>query len=304
MPIMSKSEDVLARELEKKGLKFKRQYLIDGKHVDFAFPDFFLIVEIDGEYFHNASEDKKRDDRLNSFGWEVKRFDSDFTFKKPDYVSRRIEEELVKKGYKREIQTELNKKPAKSREPTLTPTKVTKEPFIWKVNRNLVPDKRHPELKRALIKEIRESEQKSIEVKRAKEVKKATITDKERIDEVLKIFFSFKYLKKSVVISIKLIIALFIFPIAFYAVVYTANFLFMTLNFLVSLIVSFLFSLSFDKVFNNVKTSFLGNFFNFLKVQAPNVKELIWGRTRPVAVIITIIASFIAGFFKLKKKRY
>ena len=54
------------------GYQFYRQKIIDHYIVDFYFTKLKLVVEIDGESHEGKEEyDKKRDDKLNSYGLKV-----------------------------------------------------------------------------------------------------------------------------------------------------------------------------------------------------------------------------------------
>ncbi len=82
----------LQKELEKRKLDFKYQYRVFGGFiVDFAFPEFKLAVECDGDYWHanpnkyssekmnqiqkkNTSVDKKRERIIQVSGWKILRF--------------------------------------------------------------------------------------------------------------------------------------------------------------------------------------------------------------------------------------
>jgi very-short-patch-repair endonuclease len=61
------------------GLKFRRQYAIEGAIVDFACFRNRLVVELDGApHDHEAAqqEDATRDGRLLAAGWRVVRFEN------------------------------------------------------------------------------------------------------------------------------------------------------------------------------------------------------------------------------------
>jgi very-short-patch-repair endonuclease len=77
-PEPSYIEDQLAAAFDSIGLSYERQYVINGRYVDFAFPEAQLIVECDGYAYHHTKEDRERDtSRDNDFailGWEVRRF--------------------------------------------------------------------------------------------------------------------------------------------------------------------------------------------------------------------------------------
>jgi very-short-patch-repair endonuclease len=51
------------------GLKFEQQKLLGPWQADFYLPDFNLIIECDGDYWHNIPEVKKRDKCKNHWYW-------------------------------------------------------------------------------------------------------------------------------------------------------------------------------------------------------------------------------------------
>jgi len=65
-------------ELEKRNLKFKKQYHINRYFVDFAFPDNNIAIEVDGNYWHNKIGSKRRDIKrqkeIIELGWTVLRY--------------------------------------------------------------------------------------------------------------------------------------------------------------------------------------------------------------------------------------
>lgn len=121
MSKISKTEKILELELNKMGLKPRRQFKISDVKADLVFPEYNLIIELDGEGFHDEGKDKKRDYITKKLGWETKRFDSDFTFKNPNYVAKIIKEELIKRGLKQDNQSILfkNKKDLSKKEQPL-----------------------------------------------------------------------------------------------------------------------------------------------------------------------------------------
>ena len=68
-------ELMLAAELDRRGIAYKREYRISNTRVDFAFPDAKLVVECDGWRYHHhrAKEDAARDAFLKREGWKVLR---------------------------------------------------------------------------------------------------------------------------------------------------------------------------------------------------------------------------------------
>lgn len=58
--------------LTQKGVEFKHQEQVDKYFVDFLIGK--TIIEVDGEYWHDATRDAERDEVLASLGYNVKRF--------------------------------------------------------------------------------------------------------------------------------------------------------------------------------------------------------------------------------------
>lgn len=89
----SETENILFRELNKKGLFPERQYQIDKMHVDFAFPKEKVVIEIDGKH-HLVEEEKirdgNRDEMLMNFGWKVRRYTANETYANPSLVAYKI----------------------------------------------------------------------------------------------------------------------------------------------------------------------------------------------------------------------
>ena len=52
----SKLEIKFARILSQMGLKFERQYRVGYKFYDFFLPDYNILVETDGDYWHGNSK--------------------------------------------------------------------------------------------------------------------------------------------------------------------------------------------------------------------------------------------------------
>jgi very-short-patch-repair endonuclease len=66
-------------ELESRGLKFLTQFSLNGKFTaDFFLPDFGIVVECDGDYWHSLPEvverDKRKDTYVSELGYELFRF--------------------------------------------------------------------------------------------------------------------------------------------------------------------------------------------------------------------------------------
>lgn len=64
----SSIEKKMADELSRRRIEFIEQYNIDNKFVaDFYLPNHNLIIECDGDYWHNLAEVKERDERKNRY---------------------------------------------------------------------------------------------------------------------------------------------------------------------------------------------------------------------------------------------
>ena len=69
-------ERMLAGELDRRGIRYEREYRISRITVDFALPQAKLVVECDGWRYHHehAGRDAARDAFLRRSGWKVVRF--------------------------------------------------------------------------------------------------------------------------------------------------------------------------------------------------------------------------------------
>lgn len=94
---MNVTENKLYNAMFKIGLQPECQYPISYMTVDFAFPDYMVVVEINGPY-HKSEEqkmiDKKRWFVLNSNGWKRRTYSADAVYKNPSGVARRIQKYL------------------------------------------------------------------------------------------------------------------------------------------------------------------------------------------------------------------
>lgn len=83
----SKTEKRLLFEMNRIGLNPKPQYKISRMHVDFAFPEDKVIVEVDGKEFHGSEkarkQDYERDRYLQTIGWKVMRITAEDVFDNP-----------------------------------------------------------------------------------------------------------------------------------------------------------------------------------------------------------------------------
>lgn len=70
---MSYPEKIAFDWLSKNNFKFIHQYQIEKRFVDFFLPDINLIIEIDGEHWHNEETDKIKDLKAKENGFETLR---------------------------------------------------------------------------------------------------------------------------------------------------------------------------------------------------------------------------------------
>ena len=95
----TEAEDILWQELRnnKLGYKVRRQHVIEGFIIDFAFLQKGLLIEIDGRY-HEDEEQKKYDEARSEFleanGYKILRFTNDEVLNAIDHVIEKIKNEL------------------------------------------------------------------------------------------------------------------------------------------------------------------------------------------------------------------
>ena len=80
--------------LEKKQISFEKQFKIDRFWVDFAVTAHRLVIEADGEYWHDKERDAKRDEIINSHGWRVLRFTETQINKNIEFCIANIQEAI------------------------------------------------------------------------------------------------------------------------------------------------------------------------------------------------------------------
>ena len=87
------TEKKVLRELNKLGIYPEIQYKISNIHVDFAFPEKKIAIEIDGPG-HRTEEGKRRDgnrdDFLQTSGWKVRRYTEKEVDESPQWVAKKI----------------------------------------------------------------------------------------------------------------------------------------------------------------------------------------------------------------------
>lgn len=86
-------ESILYMQLVMENLrppKLRTQFVIDKYRVDFAVPEDHVVIECDGEKYHNSYWDTQRDKELETSGWMVLRFSAKDILEDPSYCSSRI----------------------------------------------------------------------------------------------------------------------------------------------------------------------------------------------------------------------
>lgn len=89
----------------KYGIEYKRQYNIEkhGHQYDFYIPDFNLLVEMDGEYFHNMEKQKIKDiqqvEKSIELGYNIIRITDKQIKNDPDIIIKKLNEYGPIKSY-------------------------------------------------------------------------------------------------------------------------------------------------------------------------------------------------------------
>jgi very-short-patch-repair endonuclease len=86
----SKAESAFALELQISGKQAERQFSIGKYFADFYFPEYNLVLEIDGKEFHSSPDmvehDKNRNKFMNDLGYTVVRVTGTLAIKNPSGV--------------------------------------------------------------------------------------------------------------------------------------------------------------------------------------------------------------------------
>jgi leucyl-tRNA synthetase len=95
----TEAEDILWQELRNNqlGHKVRRQHVIDGFIIDFAFLQKRLLIEVDGGYHEEKDQkayDEARTEYLEAHGYKILRFTNEEVINNKDAVLTRIKEEL------------------------------------------------------------------------------------------------------------------------------------------------------------------------------------------------------------------
>ena len=89
----------LFEALKENGVDSEPQYEISEMHVDFAFPDKWLVIEVNGPY-HATDGGRERDNKrkhvLERMGWYVREYDAEFVDNDPNWVALEIKSLLAK----------------------------------------------------------------------------------------------------------------------------------------------------------------------------------------------------------------
>jgi len=94
-------EEMLYSSMKKIGLNPIHHYNYGTMEVDFAFPEYEVVIEVDGKQ-HKEGKQHLKDIRRNYLvrgdGWKVWRFGASKVRKYSDFIATKIKEKLEKKG--------------------------------------------------------------------------------------------------------------------------------------------------------------------------------------------------------------
>lgn len=110
---VSKTEDILYDALNKIGLYPKRQYPISDHHVDFAFPEDKLVIEVDGPDHLTEKQkeiDERRRDIAENLGWKVRRFNAKEVYEKTGETADKIKWMLTRNNNNKSLSDFSRKK--------------------------------------------------------------------------------------------------------------------------------------------------------------------------------------------------
>lgn len=84
----TKPERILYQTLKDMGIRYESQYWVGRYRADAYLPDYNVLIEVDGEYWHNKPTQQKRDRRKDQFyksrGFKVARVQSKPFMRSPD----------------------------------------------------------------------------------------------------------------------------------------------------------------------------------------------------------------------------
>ncbi len=97
----SRTEKILIAELINLGLYPIPQYKLSRMHIDIAFPEHKLAIEVNGVY-HDSPLQKKKDyyryKYLKSMGWQVMNFSAEKVHKYSKFCAEKIKERIYAKS--------------------------------------------------------------------------------------------------------------------------------------------------------------------------------------------------------------
>ena len=67
-------ERSMRKALDKLGIAYAQEVQIGRYVADFVVPQFECLIEVDGDYWHNAAKDARRDEKMLEHGWKTVRF--------------------------------------------------------------------------------------------------------------------------------------------------------------------------------------------------------------------------------------
>ena len=102
------AESVFRKRLEREGIHYQRQKVINNYIVDFYLPKRNLIIEIDGLYhIQKRGYDQCRQTQLESFGWIVVRFTDKHVLGYPNHCIETVRKFEESSGLYRESKRRL-----------------------------------------------------------------------------------------------------------------------------------------------------------------------------------------------------
>lgn len=91
---ISKTEDIIYAECEKRNENVRRQFKIGKYTADFFFQDRNLVLEIDGKHWHKGKyeweRDRSRDRFMLARGYCIVRVDAEMAYKNPSGIIQAI----------------------------------------------------------------------------------------------------------------------------------------------------------------------------------------------------------------------
>jgi len=162
----SKTEDLLYEAMLVLGLKPIRQYSISKMHVDFAFPNEKLVVEVDGAYKRDKEGMKTLFERTRvckDNGWNVENFTAEQVYENPEVTAWRIYE-ILENLKKQNIENEKEKANLKDLLKKLDTEKTELIKNLKKIKESKVKGKIRKKIKK-ISKEYKETNEKLKKIK-------------------------------------------------------------------------------------------------------------------------------------------